>query len=109
MCGVIDTRAVMTKKLQMVGYVDACLKKDCILGKVGENIHAHEFHFSTAEEVEENIFDCVKMRTSEKYSAGWANENIVASYLHIHFKGCPNVAKNFVESCRKFSEGDAVF
>ena len=46
MCGVIDNRAEMTKKLQMVGYVSASLIKNCIIGGVGDKIHAHEFHFS---------------------------------------------------------------
>lgn len=103
MCGIIPSRAVMTEKLQMVGYVDAVLKKNCVIGKVGDKIHAHEFHFSTAEEVD-NIFDCVRIRTGKNYFAGWSNENIVASYLHIHFAGCQSVAKNFVESCRNLGD-----
>ena len=102
MCGIIPTQAIMTEKLQMVGYVDATFKKDCILGKVGEKIHAHEFHFSKEiGNLAENIFRCEKLRTGEKYFAGYADKNIVASYLHIHFAGCPNAAENFIKSCRK--------
>ena len=107
MCGVIDNSAEMTKKLQMVGYVDSALKKNCIIGKIGDKIHAHEFHFSTEAEnlSDRNIFDCERLRTGKKYSAGYAEKNIVASYLHIHFVGCPSAAKNFVESCKKFRGG----
>ena len=102
MCGIIPTQAIMTEKLQMVGYVDATIKKDCILGKVGEKIHAHEFHFSKeVGSLTENIFSCEKLRTGEKYFAGYADKNIVASYLHIHFAGCPSSAENFIKSCRK--------
>ena len=102
MCGIIPTQAIMTEKLQMVGYVDATIKKDCILGKVGEKIHAHEFHFSKeVGNLTENIFSCEKLRTGEKYFAGYADKNIVASYLHIHFAGCPSSAENFIKSCRK--------
>lgn len=102
MCGVIPNQAVMTDKLQMVGYVNATLERDCIIGKRGDRIHAHEFHFS--KEVgnsAKNIFACEKLRTGEKYFAGYANENIVASYLHIHFAGCPNAAKNFLTNCQR--------
>ena len=100
MCGVIPTQAVMTRKLQMVGYVEAILTRDCLIGGRGEKIHAHEFHFSKeVGDVDEKIFDCEKLRTGEKYFAGYATENIVASYLHIHFTGCPKVAEKFVSAC----------
>ena len=104
MCGVIPNSAKMTDKLQMVGYVSATLTKNCIIGSVNDKIQAHEFHFSVEEKnlSEEKIFYCEKLRTGQKYFAGWANENIFASYLHLHFVGCPSVAKNFVESCKKF-------
>ena len=107
MCGVIDNRAEMTKKLQMVGYVSASLIKNCIIGGVGDKIHAHEFHFSIEAEnlAEKKIFDCERLRTGKKYLAGYAEKNIVASYLHIHFAGCPSAAKNFVNVCKKFREG----
>ena len=105
MCGVIDGVASMTNKLQTVGYVDAKILRDCAIGSAGEKIHAHEFHFSTAEisAAEEKIFHCTKLRTGKQFAAGVVKKNVVASYLHIHFVGCPNVAKNFVESCKKFS------
>lgn len=98
MCGVIPNQAVMTDKLQMVGYVDATLTQDCVIGKRGDKIHAHEFHFSkTVKNFTGNeIFRCEKLRTGEKYFAGYSDKNIVASYLHIHFAGCPNAAKNFL-------------
>lgn len=100
MCGVIDSQAVMTEKLQMVGYVLATLQKNCIIGSVGDKIHAHEFHFSTAD-TDKNIFECERLRTGKKYFAGYCDKNIVASYLHVHFAGCPSVAKNFVNACRE--------
>lgn len=102
MCGVIDGRAEMTDKLQMVGYVDAEILRDCVLGRAGDKIHAHEFHFSVAEVSGENIFNCRRLRTGKIYRAGFFAENIVASYLHIHFAGCPNAARKFVAACQKF-------
>ena len=104
MCGVIPNQAVMTDKLQMVGYVDVTLERDCIIGKRGDNFHAHEFHFSKEVfDVREKIFSCEKLRTGEKYFAGYANENVVASYLHVHFAGCPNVAEKFFNACCNYS------
>ncbi|MBR1645967.1 MAG: cobyrinate a,c-diamide synthase [Selenomonadaceae bacterium] len=100
MCGVIDGTATMTRKLQRVGYVEAELSADCALGQRGEKFFAHEFHYSTAE-VAENLFDCKRLRTGENFTAGVSVKNVAASYLHLHFAGCPNVAKNFVETCLK--------
>ena len=104
MCGVIPARAVMTDKLQTVGYIDAEILSDCIIGKAGDKIHAHEFHFSTAEiSDDKNIFNCKRMRTGKIYRAGFFTENIVASYLHIHFAGFQSAAENFVNACRNFN------
>ncbi len=101
MCGAIDGVATMTRKLQTVGYVEAELMRDCAIGKAGDVLHAHEFHFSTAD-VSGDIFKCTRLRTGKQYFAGAARKNIVASYLHIHFAGCPNVAKSFVDACRNY-------
>ena len=100
MCGVLDGTATMTRKLQRVGYVSAELSANCVLGSRGEKFFAHEFHYSTTD-VAENIFACKRLRTGENFTAGVAVENVVASYLHVHFAGCPHVAKNFVEACLK--------
>lgn len=103
MCGVINSSAVMTEKLQTVGYIDAEILSDCIIGKAGDKIHAHEFHFSTAE-TDNNIFSCKRMRTGKIYRAGFFTENIVASYLHIHFAGCQSAAEKFVNACKNYNQ-----
>lgn len=101
MCGAIDGAATMTNKLQSVGYVEAELLRDCVIGKAGDKIRAHEFHFSTAETSDDKIFKCKRMRTGKEYFAGAFKKNLVASYLHIHFAGCPSAAKSFVDACKK--------
>ena len=103
MCGVIDGAATMTKKLQTVGYVEAEILRDCIIGKAGEKIRAHEFHFSTAEIFDEKIFKCRRMRTGKEYFSGAAKKNLVASYLHIHFAGSTSAARNFILACKNYS------
>lgn len=103
MCGVIPARAAMTEKLQMVGYVEAEILRDCVIGRAGDKLHAHEFHFSIAESSgAENFLDCTRLRTGRNYRAGFAEKNIAASYLHIHFAGCPDAARNFVNACKNF-------
>ncbi|MBE8954171.1 MAG: cobyrinate a,c-diamide synthase [Quinella sp. 2Q5] len=103
MCGVIDGVASMTDRLQTVGYVDAEILRDCVIGSAGDKVHAHEFHFSTADVVGEKIFRCQRLRTGHRYTAGVARGNVVASYLHVHLAGCLQVAASFVGACKKFS------
>ena len=101
MCGVLDGAATMTTKLQTVGYIEAEILRDCILGRCGEKFWAHEFHFSTADTPEEKIFNCTRLRTGKNYFAGAIKGNVVASYLHLHFAGCPNLAENFINACKR--------
>ena len=104
MCGVIDGAATMTNKLQMVGYVEAEILNDCVLGRAGDKLRAHEFHFSKELETSgDKIFKCTRMRTGAEYLAGVAKKNLVASYLHIHFAGSQRAAKNFIDACKKVS------
>ncbi|MCR5833207.1 MAG: cobyrinate a,c-diamide synthase [Selenomonadaceae bacterium] len=100
MCDVFDGFTIMNRRLQSVGYVDAEILHDCIIGKRGDKVHTHEFHFSSeiGTTPGENIFLCTKLRTGDRYSAGLIRKNVVGSYLHIHFTGCPDIAKNFVDS-----------
>ena len=105
MCGVFDGVATMTNRLQTVGYVSAEILRDCVIGSAGDEIHAHEFHFSTAElsAATEKIFRCRRLRMGHEYLAGAARQNVVASYLHVHFAGCESAAQKFVDACKKFS------
>ena len=103
MAGVIDKQAKMQYKLQTVGYVTATQIRDTIFGKKDVKFRGHEFHFSVADE-EENLsaFTMEKMRTGKKYLAGYAKKNILGSYLHLHFRGEKEAAKNFINSCLNY-------
>lgn len=102
MCGVFESKVEMESKLQMVGYVEARLNRDCILGKAGEIFHAHEFHFSREiDSQDESIFECTRLRNDQKYSAGRIKFNSIGSYLHFHFAGAESMARNFVDACRR--------
>ena len=105
MTGVIPGTVQMHKKLQMVGYVEAELQRDTILGPRGTLLHGHEFHFSS--EAAEGTaypraFMFTRMRNQMRYLAGYAKDNILGSYLHLHFAGCPEAAVSFVKQCTVF-------
>lgn len=112
MAGIIPAAVQMNRKLQMVGYVEAELCCDTILGARGRKLHGHEFHFSTElpqEGADETrAFTFTRMRNGARYAAGYAKGAVLASYLHLHFAGCPEAAEAFVKACRSKRKGRAL-
>ena len=107
MTGVFSGRAVMTEKLQMVGYVEAELQQDSLLGSRGTKLKGHEFHFSKEGEMiseDKAPFVFRKLRNNSEYPAGQQVQNVLGSYLHLHFAGCPEAAENFVRKCAAYGK-----
>ena len=102
MTGIFPGRAVMTERLQMVGYVTATLQQDCLLGPAGTSVHGHEFHFSQTE-LPTGVtrpWQFTRLRDGTSYAAGQVRGNVLGSYLHVNFAGCPAAAQHFLEVCR---------
>ncbi len=107
MARVFSGQAVMTEKLQMVGYVEAELQQDCLLGKAGTKLKGHEFHFSKESapiRADSAPFVFRKLRNNREYAAGQQMQNVLGSYLHLHFAGCPEAAESFVRQCAAYRE-----
>lgn len=107
MAGVFPGQAVMTEKLQMVGYVEAELQQDCLLGKAGTKLKGHEFHFSKEHEpihADKAPLVFRKLRNNSEYPAGQQVQNVLGSYLHLHFAGCPETAESFVRQCAAYGK-----
>ncbi len=107
MAGVFPGQAVMTEKLQMVGYVEAELQQDCLLGKAGTKLKGHEFHFSKEHEpihADKAPLVFRKLRNNSEYPAGQQVRNVLGSYLHLHFAGCPEAAESLVRQCAAYGK-----
>jgi len=109
MIGAIPARCQMQSTLQTVGYVEATALKDNILLPAGDSLRGHEFHFSlmNIEETPEDFpwaFTFKKTRTGAVYPGGYAKDNLLASYLHMHFAGHEQEAETFLKNCSAFKE-----
>lgn len=109
MVGTIPASCSMQSKLQTVGYVEATALTDNVLCKAGECIRGHEFHFSlmNRDETTEKFpwaFEFKKARTGAVYPGGYAKDNILASYLHMHFAGNEKAAASFIKKCSDFKK-----
>ncbi|BBB93287.1 MAG TPA: cobyrinate a,c-diamide synthase [Methylomusa anaerophila] len=107
MVGAIPAVCRMQSQLETVGYVEVTTLQDNVLGKKGDTLRGHEFHFSRMipdipEELFPWAFQFCKMRTGAVYRGGYAKRNVLASYLHMHFAGNEQAAHQFTKMCRQY-------
>ncbi|MHB9022704.1 MAG: cobyrinate a,c-diamide synthase [Armatimonadota bacterium] len=100
MAGAVPRHACMHARLQRMGYREGIFRQDCILGKAGDYVRGHEFHYSSCEPEDEAHAAYLLDGRPEGYSVG----NLFASYIHLHFTGCPQVAVNWLACCRQATQ-----
>lgn len=102
MVGILPGRSTMTGKLQNFGYMEAQLQMDCMLGKKGEKLTAHEFHKSLVQQPGEPVLQISKTLGEARWEGGVIKGNVFAGYPHISFLGnrqlFNNLMKNVEES-----------
>ena len=97
--GAVPGRAAMHERLQGMGYREAQLAGDSLLGRAGALARGHEFHYSSC---------ALRDPTSAAYELdgspeGYAAGDLFASYIHLHFAGFPDLLEHWLERCRAFS------
>ncbi|MBP2645554.1 MAG: Cobyrinic acid A,C-diamide synthase [Firmicutes bacterium] len=109
MVGLIPAGCRMQDSLHTVGYVEAVAREENIFCQAGEALRGHEFHFSHMLSDDNGKFPWAfqfhKLRTGQTYPGGYANGNVLASYLHLHFAGNLPAAGRFLQKCKEFQQG----
>ena len=105
MVGILPGQVNMGKKLSALGYCNIKLLQNTILGKKGESIKGHIFHWSylTLPSSEKVAFVYEVEKSGRKFYDGISKNNVLASYVHIHFGSKVSCARNFVNRCFKYS------
>lgn len=103
LAAVLPASARMSPTLQRVGYVEAELAADGILGSAGTRVRGHEFRYSACEPSAGDDPAWVV----DGDPRGFVRGSVHASYLHLNFAGCPEVAEAFVEACRSHAATSA--
>ena len=103
MVGALPATTVMTKKLQALGYVKACVVKPNPIVALGKGIRGHEFHYSRmeCEGDAEFAYRLSRGRGIQDGSDGLVEHNTLGAYLHAHFY--TYVVDRFIDSCRAYS------
>ncbi len=91
----------MTSKLVNFGYMTVELTHNCLLGSVGTTLRGHSFHYSRI--VNEPHFDSTyrivySLSRREEEDEEFRVANVLASYVHLHFRTSPGVAEVFVNA-----------
>ncbi|MET7763839.1 cobyrinate a,c-diamide synthase [Streptomyces sp. NPDC005336] len=97
MCGVLDATAHMSERLTL-GYREAVAVSDTSLAAAGTRVRGHEFHRTTIEPGAgpEPAWGLVH---PERRVEGFAQGDLHASYLHVHWAAVPEAAVRFVGRC----------
>lgn len=96
MIGAIRGEARRSEKLTRVGYREATVIRDSIIGPAGTVLRGHEFRYSEASTAGGD-----PAYTVGGEPCGVATDTLLASYLHLHFGGCPEVAASLVDNARR--------
>ena len=113
MAGIFPVKIMMLNRLKALGYREVTLKASNLLGKPGEKIRGHEFHYSEIKKitgkidpvVEDNRVNLVYQLSDRPglkiREEGYMKKNVLGSYVHLHFGSNPQIAENFVMACLK--------
>jgi cobyrinic acid a,c-diamide synthase len=107
MVGAIPASFAMDSKFLAIKYIEIETQENTLLGPQGTRVRGQEFHQSKL--VGEGAPGCYLVRTSDGqvFKEGLHFKNVLASYLHLHFRSNPEVPANFVEAGRCYRERHA--
>ncbi|MFQ4135627.1 cobyrinate a,c-diamide synthase [Nodosilinea sp. PGN35] len=102
MVGALPTNVRMTGRLTL-GYRHALATQSSLLLEAGQTLWGHEFHRSETETPPHvPLYQLKRYGAAQPHAAeGWWPHRIHASYLHLHWGGCPGVAQALLAVCRQ--------
>ena len=103
MLGIIPGVVEMRDKLVALGYVEVEAQSDSFLGPAGARFRGHQFRYSEFQpdsSVElEHLYRVRRRRGGDVFDEGYRVNNVLASYVHVHWASNPLVAESFVRNC----------
>ena len=107
MVDVAPGRTQMADQLTM-GYRRVETVQDTLLLGRGKETRGHEFHYSDWVDRPDDLSPAYRVspRLGESVRVeGYASDNLLASYVHLHFGSHPDLARNFVEASIRWRKG----
>jgi cobyrinic acid a,c-diamide synthase len=103
MVGLLPGLCRLTDRLQNFGYKEVQSLRASVLGLQGLRTRGHEFHYSVWEGRPTGT-GLYRTRSShgDEQEEGYSLANLTASYVHLHFDACPQVARSLVDKAAEF-------
>jgi cobyrinic acid a,c-diamide synthase len=102
MSAVLPLEFEMTPHLVQFGYADVEFAADCLLGQKGTALRGHSFHCSRLRSGNlPTVYQVHYSLSRHSEPEGFTHKNVLASYIHLHFSGNPEVASAFVDAARR--------
>lgn len=102
--GIIPGWCRMGDRLTM-GYREIETVCEGLFGSAGQKLRGHEFHYSKWELPAQDraVYRISPRSDGERFTLdGYATGNLQASYIHLHFGQNPEIADQFVQTCRNW-------
>ena len=102
MANLLDLTFEMTPKLSQFGYATIELTRPNLLGPTGTVVRGHSFHYSrlTSPTTLPTSYEVTYSLSGRTEPEGFTQGNILASYIHLHFRANPTIALHFVATTR---------
>lgn len=101
MAGILAGNAFRTEKLCRFGYIELEADRGGVMGRKGESIRAHEFHYWDCDESGSD-FTAQKPSSSRQYKCMIHSENMLAGFPHIYYYSNINMLSGFMRSCLSY-------
>jgi cobyrinic acid a,c-diamide synthase len=100
MAGVLPFDIEMTEKLVDFGYVIVELTDDCLVGNAGKVVRGHSFHYSRIanDHAVASNYRVQYSLSGRTQHEGYRMGNVLASYVHLHFRAETSIARSFVDA-----------
>jgi cobyrinic acid a,c-diamide synthase len=104
MVAVLKIEVEMTPQREALGYIEAQALMDTLLLKKGQVARGHEFHYSKITETWEKpgAYSLKKSDGTKVEREGFSSNDLLASYVHLHFASNPGIADRFIARCRTY-------
>jgi cobyrinic acid a,c-diamide synthase len=102
MSGVLPVEIEMTSGLVDFGYAEVLFDRDCLLGPRGTTARGHSFHYSRVVRSEnlKHAYQATYTLSRRSRSEGFDQGNVLASYVHLHFRSNPKLAASLLAHAR---------
>jgi cobyrinic acid a,c-diamide synthase len=108
MVGLLPGMCRLKGRLQNFGYKEVFSLQESLLGQAGLRTRGHEFHYSVWEgRPPHNSLYRTRSSHGDEQEEGYSGDNLTASYVHLHFDACPDVARALVDRAAAFRQRPA--